>query len=83
MTGDPVDRATMVYGRLTDIEMADKVRMLMRDTLQHEAICCGARDRIMYLSQQLAALRALIDAHNLQDMLMIDISSVEPPPTLP
>ncbi len=52
MTGDPVDPKTMTYGHLTDHQMADKVRMLMRDTLEHEAVCCGARDRIMFLHQQ-------------------------------
>lgn len=53
MTGDPVDPKTMTYGWMTDLQMANKVRMLMRNTLEHEAVCCGARDRIMLLSQQL------------------------------
>ncbi len=53
VTGEIIDPKIMVYGHLSDTEMAVKVRMLMRDTLSHEAVCCGARDRIMYLSQEL------------------------------
>lgn len=56
MTGDPVKKETMVFAELTDLQMANKVRMLMRDDLDHEAVCVGARDRIMYLSQQLEAV---------------------------
>lgn len=37
---------------LTDEEVARRVRMLMRDTLTHEAICCMARDRIMCLLKE-------------------------------
>jgi len=57
MTGDIVKKDEMVYGHLSDLEMAVKVRMLFRDTLEHESVCCGARDRIMYLSQQVARLK--------------------------
>ena len=53
MTGDRVKKDEMAYSHLSDFEMAVKVRMLYRDTLEHESVCCGARDRIMYLSQQL------------------------------
>jgi len=56
MTGDIVKKEDMTYGKLSDLEMASKVRMLFRDTLEHEAVCCGARDRIMYLSQQVDRL---------------------------
>ena len=61
MTGDEVQKETMCYGALSDIEMAGKVRMLYRDTLEHEAICTGARDRIMYLSQQLEKSNKLLE----------------------
>jgi hypothetical protein len=54
MTGDKVEKDNMVFADLSDLEMAGKVRMLMRGDLDHEAVCVGARDRIMYLSQQLA-----------------------------
>lgn len=43
---------------LSDFEVAVKVRMLMRDQLDHEAICELARDRIMGLSKRVAALSA-------------------------
>jgi len=56
MTGDIIKKEEMVYGKLSDLEMASKVRMLFRDTLEHETVCCGARDRIMYLSQQVERL---------------------------
>lgn len=39
---------------LSDEEVAGRVRMLMRDALDHEAVCVLARDRILYLSQRLA-----------------------------
>lgn len=42
---------------LTDEMMASRVRMLMRDELPHEAVCVAARDRIMCLSAEKAALR--------------------------
>ena len=53
MTGDEVKKETMCMGNLSDIEVAGKVRMLMRYDLDHEAVCTAGRDRIMYLSQQL------------------------------
>lgn len=56
MTGDKVEKENMVFAHLSDLEMAGKVRMLMRMDLDHEAVCCGARDRIMYLSQQVDEL---------------------------
>lgn len=52
MTGDKVEKDEMVMGKLTDFQMASKVRMLMRWDLDHEFVCTGARDRIMYLSQE-------------------------------
>jgi hypothetical protein len=56
MTGDIVEKDKMVFADLSDLQMASKVRMLMRGDLEHEAVCCGARDRIMYLSQQVKRL---------------------------
>lgn len=38
---------------LSDMDVASKVRMLMRDDFDHEAVCTMARDRIVYLSDQL------------------------------
>lgn len=41
------------YGaHLSDAEVASKVRMLMRHDLDHEQVCCLARDRIAYLSRR-------------------------------
>ena len=54
MTGNIIKFEDMIFNDLTDLQMAFKVRMLMRNDLEHEATCCAARDRIMYLSQQLA-----------------------------
>ncbi|PWJ88398.1 hypothetical protein C8D77_111121 [Mesorhizobium loti] len=45
---------------MSDIEVAGRVRMLMRDDWNHEEICTLARDRIMGLSKRLAELRAAI-----------------------
>ena len=44
------------YPDLSDFHMAGKVRMLMRSDLDHEGVVCGARDRIMCLSQEKALL---------------------------
>lgn len=38
----------------SDEQVASKVRMLMRDDLDHEAVCVMARDRIVYLSAVVA-----------------------------
>lgn len=56
MTGDKVEKDKMTFAELSDLEMANKVRMLMRKALEHEAVCVGARDRIMYLSQQVEGM---------------------------
>ena len=69
MTGDVIKKEDMLYADKTDIEVAHMVRMLMRNELAHEAVCCAARDRIMYLSQQNEVKQAIIDNYNL-DMLM-------------
>lgn len=44
----------------SDKRMAGEVRMLMRDQLNHEAIVTAARDRIMCLTKEKAALEARI-----------------------
>ena len=49
-----VERGT--GGHLSDAEIADKVRMLMRGDLDHEAVCVMARDRIKYLSERLTLM---------------------------
>lgn len=38
------------HGHKSDEWVANAVRMLMRTDLDHESICCAARDRIMRLS---------------------------------
>ena len=47
---------------LSDTAVASSVRMLMRDQLDHEAVCVMARDRIMALVKEKAALEAEISA---------------------
>ncbi|QXV73762.1 hypothetical protein [Rhizobium phage RHph_N46] len=44
------------YAHYTDKQMANAVRMLMRHDLMHEGIVVGARDRIMCLVKEKAAL---------------------------
>ncbi len=58
MTGDEIDPRTMMYADESDLEVALRIRMLYRDQLDHEAVCTGARDRIMYLSQENERLTA-------------------------
>jgi len=60
MTGDKVTKENMAYPDMSDLEMALKVRMLYRDDLEFESVLVGARDRIMYLSQQVDACKELI-----------------------
>lgn len=54
MTDDDRAAATadLCFGHLSHIEMASKVRMLMRGDIEHEPICVGARDRIVWLAQR-------------------------------
>lgn len=61
-TGDRIDPKSMVYADESDIQVASRVRMLFRDQLDHEAVCTGARDRIMYLSQQVERLTTEVTA---------------------
>lgn len=42
----------IAFPQWSDEEMAGRVRMLMRDQLNHEVICTAARDRIMCLSKE-------------------------------
>jgi len=53
--------------------MACKVRMLYRDTLNHEAVVTGARDRIMWLSQENARLTAQPEE---QKAVSLDINAI-------
>ena len=49
-------------GHLSDAEVAGRIRMLMRDSLDHEGVCVMARDRIRDLSREVAALKARLAA---------------------
>lgn len=46
---------------LTDAQVADRVRMLMRDDWDHEAVCTLARDRIATLAREHDRLRAFVE----------------------
>jgi len=46
------------YGHMSDEWVANRVRMLRNRDVDHEAICCAARDRIMRLSLRVAELEA-------------------------
>lgn len=48
---------------MSHAEVADRVRMLMRDQVDHEAVCVIGRDRILHLSQELAAQREKFAMH--------------------
>ena len=72
MTGDEIkNKEDTVFGELSDMGMASKVRMLYRTDLDHEATVTGARDRIIYLSQSLhkAHLRLTKARTIIQDMV--------------
>lgn len=45
---------------LSHVEAGGMARMLMRDQLDHEAVCCMARDRILHLAQENERLRQTI-----------------------
>jgi hypothetical protein len=53
-----IDRNTEAYGHMSDEWVADRVRMLSRLDLDHEAILCAARDRIMRLTLKVRELTA-------------------------
>lgn len=48
ITKQPIE--LLAFGHFTSDEMANKVRMLTRDSLMHESVCVGARDRIVWLA---------------------------------
>ena len=50
------DPSRCAYAHLTHMEMANKVRMLMRSDLGFEGVVQGARDRIVYLANRVAEL---------------------------
>jgi len=50
--------ADIAYGHQSHDWMASKVRMLMRNDLDHEAVCTGARDRIVWLAARVKELEA-------------------------
>jgi len=49
------------YPHLTDEQMAGTTRMLFRDSLDHEGVVCGARDRIMALAKAFDRQQAALD----------------------
>lgn len=51
----PVDH--QAFGNMSDEWIADRVRMLMRQDIWHEAICAAGRDRIMRLSLEVERLK--------------------------
>jgi hypothetical protein len=54
--------------QLSDAVVASRVRMLMRNDLDHEMVCVLARDRIRDLSRKVASLEAqLAEARALLD----------------
>jgi hypothetical protein len=53
-----VDREA--HGDKSDEWVANAARMLMRNDLDHEAICCAARYRIMRLSLEVERLKSLV-----------------------
>ena len=55
-----VKYATDRYSELNDFTVGNIVRMLMRNSMDHEAIVCAARDRIFKLSLELKAAKARI-----------------------
>lgn len=54
--------AGIFAGHLTHEQVANKVRMLFRDDLDHEAVCMMARDRIVWLAARVAEADELIAA---------------------
>lgn len=60
----PADKTIVVNGHehviqgahLSDMEVAGRIRMLMRGQLDHESVCTLARDRIVYLADRLGEI---------------------------
>lgn len=50
------------FANMSDEWVADRVRMLMRRDIWHEAICCAGRDRIMNLSLEVERLKTQLEA---------------------
>lgn len=44
---------------LSDMEVAGRVRMLMRGQLDHESVCTLARDRIVYMADRLGEIESI------------------------
>jgi hypothetical protein len=59
MQHEPNHYENSPYAEDTDIAAANRVLMLMRDALDHEAVCTMASNRITLLSHQLAALKTV------------------------
>jgi hypothetical protein len=58
------------FAEMSDEWIADRVRMLLRNDIWHEAICTAGRDRIMRLSLEVERLRAAL----------CEIASADPSP---
>lgn len=62
---NPADTlAALAGGHLSHEEVANKVRMLMRTDLYHEAVCVVARDRIKWLASRVAELESALASLN-------------------
>lgn len=44
---------------LSDMDVAGRIRMLMRGQLDHESVCTLARDRVVYLADRLGEIEAI------------------------
>lgn len=71
-------KAIQCFGHMSDEWIADRVRMLVRTDLWHEAICTAGRDRIMRLSLEVAELR-----REVREWLCEKCSMVYPGPPQP
>jgi hypothetical protein len=56
------------HGTMSDEWVADRVRMLSQNDIDHEAICCAARDRIMRLTLQVRSLESRLASGPLMDI---------------
>lgn len=50
------DLSKLCAGHLTHDQVAAKIRMLMRDTIDHEMVCTMARDRIKWMAWRIQQL---------------------------
>lgn len=60
---------------MSDYEVADRIRMLLRHHLDHERWCTAGRDRIYYLSDEVKRLQKLVS--DLQENADIRIPDAE------